>query len=338
MWSVRLLVVNLLLLSGLCAQSSQQLNVLGPSIKTPDSAFRKPWPRTVYGPQTIGLKTRYDLSKNGNYVFESAHYRYVSNAKIEPKVVQHFAVLFESTYKYVMALPLNATAQYLSDEGKLAIYLFGDFDSYHRSGGPSGSAGVYMPSTNSVLVPLPVLGVQWTGKKWVIRKGAGNHVLSHELAHQLTAGVNYASWYLEGSAEYVASTRYTHGAYHPGNGKQRVFDYIRSKDGLKDGSGRRLGSRLEMMELERFMNLPYRVFAASDANKNYGIGLLLSYYFYHKDGRGDGARMKQYIKAIQQGESEVRAQKLLLGSRSYKQLQDEFKKFCAQGGLTLVFK
>jgi hypothetical protein len=117
-----------------------------------------------------------------------------------------------------------------------------------------------------------------------------------------------------------------------------VFGYVRDKEGLDDGSGRRLGSRIAMTSLERYMNLPYTNFAGGkDANKNYGVALLLTYFFYHHDGRGDGARIKQYIKAVQQGKSEGESQKLLLANRSYSQLQQEFRKFCAKGGINLEF-
>ena len=144
-------------------------------------------------------------------------------------------------------------------------------------------------------------------------------MLSHELTHQLCAGPGFGSWYIEGGAEYVASTRYTHGVYHSNNAKQRVFGYVRDKEGLDDGSGRRLGSRIAMTSLERYMNLPYTNFAGGkDANKNYGVALLL-------------------IKAVQQGKSEGESQKLLLANRSYSQLQQEFRKFCAKGGINLEF-
>jgi len=303
-----------------------------------NQSFSKSWPRTVYGPTSVKLKKIQSLSKKGLLIYESANYRFLINSKVEPRVIQRFAVLFETTHKFVLALPINASGHYMERGDKFPIYLFGDHASYHRAGGPQGSAGVYTPKNQSVLVPMPVLGVEWDGRKWEYKKGESNRVLSHELTHQLCAGPGFGSWYIEGGAEYVASARYTHGAYHSNNGKQRVFDYVRDKDGLDDGSGRRLGSRIPMVSLERYMNLPYASFSGGkDANKNYGVGLLLTYYFYHHDDRGDGARIKQYIKAVQQGKSERESQKLLLANRSYSQLQEEFRKFCAKGGINLKF-
>jgi len=307
-------------------------------IGTINASFSKPWPRVVYGPKSIQLRKHQQLSGGGVYVYESSHYRFIIDTKVEPRVIQRFAVLFETTYKYVLSLPINASGRDLERDAKLPIYLFGDAASYYKAGGPMGSAGVYMPKNHSVLVPLSELGVQRRGNKWEYLKGGENRVLSHELTHQLSAGPRFGSWYLEGAAEYVAATRYTHGAYHASHGKHRVFAYVKDEKGLSDGSGRRLGSRVKMMKLEEFMNLPYHRFAAEEANKNYGVGLLLTYFFYHVDGRGEGARIKQYIKALQQGRSESEARRYLLAGRKYSQLENEFKKFCATGGVNLEFR
>ena len=231
-----------------------------------NQSFSKSWPRTVYGPTSIQLKKVQSLSKKNLLIYESGHYRFLINTKVEPRVIQRFAVLFEATHKFVLALPINASGHYVDKDFKFPIYLFGDYESYHRAGGQQGSAGVYTPRNQSVLVPMPVLGLSWDGRKWEYKKGGSNRVL------------------------------------------------------------------------ENFMTLPYARFAGGrDANKNYGVGLLLTYYFYHHDGDGDGAKIKQYIKAVQMGKSERDSQKFLLRNRSYFQLQEEFRKFCAKGGISLEF-
>lgn len=307
-------------------------------IDTSGKGFSASWPRTVYAPTRIEIRAKYEESKKGYHVYESKNYRFVSDSKLEPKVVQRFAVLFETTYKFVTELPLNASGKYLERDEKFKIYLFGEYRNYVRAGGPNGSAGVFIPRTQIVMVPLQVLGLENRSGKWVHVKDESNKVLSHELQHQLTLGTRFPAWYIEGSAEYVASTRYTHGAYHVVNGKTRMFDYVRSKDGLPDGSGRRLGGRISMMPLEQFMKLPYQRFAGSQANQNYAVGLMLTYFFYHADGNGDASGMKAFIKALQQGRSEAEASKYLLRGRTYAQLQEQFRRFCSNGGVAIEFK
>ncbi|MGJ8672253.1 hypothetical protein [Rubritalea sp.] len=306
-------------------------------IDTSGAGFSSSWPRTVYAPSRIDIKTKYEEFKKGHYVYESAHYRFVSDSKLEPKVVQRFAVLFETTYKFVMELPLNASGRYLEKDEKFKIYLFGSYKNYVRAGGPAGSAGVFLIRSQTVMVPLQVLGLENRSGKWVFVRDKSNKVLSHELQHQLTSGTSFPAWYIEGSAEYVASTRYTHGAYHVVNGKTRVFSYVRSKDGLPDGSGRRLGGRVEMMSLEEFMDLSYRRFAGIQANQNYAVSLLLTYFFYHEDGNGDAAGMKAYVKALQQGKQEKEARKYLLRGRTPDQLQEQFRRFCSAKGVAIDF-
>ncbi|MFC5050477.1 hypothetical protein ACFPK9_07615 [Rubritalea spongiae] len=306
-------------------------------IDTSGRGFSASWPRTVYAPTRIDIQAKYQEFKKGHYVYESTHYRFVSDAKLEPKVVQRFAVLFETTYEYVMELPLNASGRYLEKEEKFKIYLFGNYRNYVRAGGSPGSAGVYLPRTQMVMVPLEMLGLEDRGGEWVYVKDVSNKVLAHELQHQLTGGTRFPAWYIEGSAEYVASTRYTHGAYHVVNGKTRMFDYVRDKDGLADGSGRRLGGRIAMMPLEQFMDLNYQNFSRGRVHENYAVALMLTYFFYHEDGNGDAAGMKAYIKALQKGKVEKEARKHLLRGRTHAELQEQFRRFCSTGGIAVEF-
>ena len=306
-------------------------------VGTDKEHFQKLWPRTLYGSTNIQLLKNVKLSKKGVNVYESSHYRFITTDKVEMLKQERAAVLFEATYKLVMAMPINASAHYLAAGDKLPVYLFATYEAYYRAGGRKGTAGLYHPRKKAVLVPLPAFDVKWDGRKWLPSRAESNSLLAHEMTHQLCSGPSFSSWYIEGGAEYVAALRYTHGVYHLDNSRQRVFDYVREREGLDDGSGRRLGSRIPLRSLESFMRLPYVKFSGRDANKNYAVALLLTYYFYHHDGRKDGARIKAYIKAVQLGVREPEAQKLLLDGRSYEQLQEEFRGFCAQGGLSLEF-
>ncbi len=93
-------------------------------IGTPESAFRKSWPGTVYAPVSSGAKAVYSEFKKGRYVYESTHFRFVSDAKLEPKVVNRFAKLFETTHKLLTSMPVNPSCQYRDQDEKYMIYLF----------------------------------------------------------------------------------------------------------------------------------------------------------------------------------------------------------------------
>lgn len=310
-------------------------------IGTLDKYFSKQWPRSVHGPGKINLKKRHDLERKGLWVYDTEHFRFHLNTKVHYRVVERFAMLFEATHKLVLALPVNASARYYDNEDKLPIYLFGDMNSYYRAGGVRGTAGVYIPRSGSVLVPLDVLGVRWSGKEWTYQFGESNKVLVHELTHQLTAGVEFAAWYIEGSAEYVAAAKYVEGSYNATydlkSHEQRVFEYATKKGGLDGGFGRELGNTINMPNLEAFMTMPYREFAGAEANRNYGAGLLLTQFLYHKEGQRSGRAIKKYIQAKQRGKSEAEALKLLMGQRSFSQLQTDFQRYCASKGVKLIF-
>lgn len=308
-------------------------------IKSPDSAFSQPWPKTVYGPNTPTVRQILKDGQAGRYTFESEHYRFVSDEKLDIRTVQQFASLFETTYNYNMKLPINVPGKYRDKNHKFTIYLFGEYENYLRHGGAPRSAGVYLIRRQVILVPLTAVGVYKSGKKWKYLKSKQSSVLSHEITHQLMAGVNEAPWFIEGSAEYIANTRYTHAAFHVYGSQRHIFDSVISKKASKSHTSRKLGPRVVMPSIKAFMNQSYQQFsAAPHTNRNYGISLLLTYYFYHVDGSGNAHNIKNYIKALQRGKTEAEAQQSLLNGRSYETVQKAFSQFCAANGLALEFQ
>lgn len=310
-------------------------------IKSPDSAFAKPWPKTVYGPANPQVINILKNSQPGIYRFESAHYHFISDAKLDIRTVQRFATLFETTYACNMALPINVPGKYHPKGHKFKIYLFGTYQNYIRNGGLPGTAGIYNPRNQSIFVPLIVLGVTRDNntKKWMFQNAAANTVLSHEITHQLMNGISTAAWFTEGSAEYIANSKYTHAAFHLSDSKYKIFDYVKSRKASMKNIGRQLGPRVSLPRLETFMKMPYAQFSnKTQVNRNYGIALLLTYYFYHEDGAKNAANIKSYIKALQRGKSESAAQKALLNGRSYQQIEMAFRSFCSSQGLAIDFK
>lgn len=148
------------------------------------------------------------------------------------------------------------------------------------------------------------------GSTYIIDRDKDSTTLIHELTHQLMSPqAKQASWFCEGSAEYVAMTPYAGGRFNFGANRSHIVSRV-TEYGKKNTGGRALGDDFEAPGLEAFMNMPYTQFTSENANLHYGLAALMAYYFYHMDGKGDAQRIKNYMKAIQSGTSEKEAQKL----------------------------
>ena len=85
-----------------------------------------------------------------------------------------------------------------------------------------------------------------------------------------------------------------------------------------------------------FMTLSYNNFLAN-SRFNYGMACLLTYYWYHQDGDGDAARIKEYLKDLQNRVPEVKAREKLLAGRSWDALEEEFKKGMRKVGVKITY-
>ncbi len=147
------------------------------------------------------------------------------------------------------------------------------------------------------MVPLTSLGVRPVGSGYMLDRDKSSKTLPHELVHQLTPDRYYApgsmGWFTEGIAEYVATTPYRSGSY---NVKTELQAHRRIRHRLREGRQRRPRARRPRStsgSLEKFMLQPYSSFT-SDAQINYGCGLLITNYFLHMD-RDGGRRANQEI-------------------------------------------
>jgi hypothetical protein len=84
------------------------------------------------------------------------------------------------------------------------------------------------------------------------------------------------------------------------------------------------------------MTMSYDSFTGN-ANRNYGIGLLLTYYFFHMDGEGDAARVKEFLKAMREGKTGDDAFEKLLDGRSWAQMEEDIVKGWKRERVTFVF-
>lgn len=73
------------------------------------------------------------------------------------------------------------------------------------------------------------------------------------------------------------------------------------------------------------------------ANFNYGVSLLCAYYWVHLDGAGDAARLKKYVRALQNRQGREAAFKELTAGRSREDIEKEFASKYRKRGLEIDF-
>lgn len=302
--------------------------------------FNQPWPRESR--LTEDYEVEAILDGPDEFIFETPHFRFISDTKIGKGLIKKLSTIFEATYEANKALPLGNRPWFIKDV-KFEARLFEKKDDYLKSGAPAMSAGVYIATGNgelpgTVLVPFESLGVQKVGSIYMHDSSKSSNTLIHEITHQMMSEwVKRPAWFCEGSAEYVALSPYSNGKFNFNTNKRtilmRVTDYDR-----KTGRGRAMGKDISVgCSLKTYMTMPYDLFIKCDPNINYGLAPLITYYFYHEDGQGDAARIKAYVQALEARQSEADCLKLLLDGRTWDELAKEITTFWKRSGITITF-
>ena len=289
--------------------------------------FDAPWPDRITFTEDPEITIVSEDAAEKQFIYESANYRYVCDVRLSKSVVKGFAVMFEATNLYCASVPLAMNGG-SSTKGKHQILLFEKKEDYVMAGGPPSSAGVFMSGRNIVMVPLESLGVRPVGSGYMLDRDKSNKTLPHELTHQLTPDPYYnegsMGWFSEGIAEYISVTPYRAGSYNVRNNFRDIVAYATGY-GEDDRGGRALGTDIELPRLRTWMMQSYGAFT-SEPQKNYGCGLLITTYFLHLDGKGDGARLKAFLKALREGKKGDDALNVLLDGRTFEQLEQEITK------------
>lgn len=300
--------------------------------------FGDPWPERIKFTEDPEINTVEEDADKKRFIYESANYRYVCDVRLAKSVVKGFAVMFEATHLFCRTMPLGVNGGKGKD-GKHQILLFEKFDDYVKAGGPPSSAGVFMGGRGVVMVPLGSLGVKQVGSGYMLDRDKSSKTLPHELTHQLTPDVYYQKgplgWFSEGIAEYVAVTPYRAGSYAVRGNQKDIFDYATGY-GSKDMGGRALGTKIDLPPLKSFMLQSYAEFL-DQPQLSYGCGLLITTYFLHMDGEGDGKRIKAFLKALHEGMDGEKALDLLLDGRTFKQLEEDLTKAWSRKGVDFKF-
>jgi hypothetical protein len=300
--------------------------------------FQDPWPERIKFSEDPEVSTVEENAEKKRFVYESANYQYICDVRLARSVVKGFAVMFEATHLYCRTLPLAINGGQ-KDEGKHQILLFEKFEDYVKAGGPPSSAGVFIGGRGVVMVPLTSLGVRPVGSSYMLDRDKSNKTLPHELVHQLTPRAYYSpgavGWFSEGIAEYVAVTPYRSGGYAVRGNQKAIVDYATGY-GSKDMGGRALGTKIKLPALKSFMLQSYSEFL-NNSQLNYGSGLLITNYFLHLDGEGDGKRMKAFLQALHEGKKGEEALAYLLDGRTFSQLEEDIVKGWGRKGVDFTF-
>ncbi|MBK1831585.1 hypothetical protein JIN77_12665 [Verrucomicrobiaceae bacterium R5-34] len=301
--------------------------------------FSSEWPRLISA--DVGMEIDESRGDEGEFIYTSPHYEFISNAELSKSVVKRFALLFEATYLYVKALPLGNSKAHVASGQRYKIYLFEKMEQYYRAGGPVGSAGVFMGGKEIIMVPFRSLGLIKGSSSWRVDYDRTNKTLPHEITHQITDREYYAQgargWYTEGLAEYVAATPYRSGKFSVNAADRAIEQYVTGFS-RSDNRGRNLGTDIKAPDLKQFMDQSYASFTGGNGNYNYGFSALLVTYFCHYDGDEDAANLKNFLRALKAGKKGAEAQKELLAGRSWDELEAEISKGWSRRGVKIEFK
>jgi len=300
--------------------------------------FDSPWPDRITFTEDPEINTVVENASEKQFIYESANYRYVCDVRLSKTVVKGFAVMFEATNLYCSTLPLGLNGGSPA-KGKHQILLFENKEDYVKAGGPPSSAGVYIGGKDIVMVPLESLGVRPVGSGYMLDRDKSNSTLPHELAHQLTPRPYYREgsmgWFTEGIAEYIATTPYRAGSYNVRNNMRDIIQYVTAYG--EDGrGGRALGTEIKLPKLRTFMMQSYDRFL-SNPQLNYGCGMLITTYFFHMDGKGDGVRIKAFLKGLRAGKKGDEALAILLDGRTFEELEKDIIKGWKSKGVDFTF-
>ena len=282
--------------------------------------------------------------EDGKYIYETPHFIFHSNAKLNLKVIKSLSKTFEAAFLGNCSLPfafpcrevlLNPKAE------KYNAFLYENKADYTQAGGPENSAGVFI--FPNIHVPFDSLGLKKLGPLYTLEGKGDPKTLIHELTHQMSIKKTaYPHWFSEGVAEYVGVSPYKNGILNFKTNKAALVQYV-NEYGKDDKGGRALNNEASVKSIKDFFSLPYSVFTSQEkGNFCYGFSVLLFYYFAHIDGKGDGARLIAFAKHLNENpqrksdnlETFAQAYECLLDGRTWEQLDKEV----AQGLRRLKFK
>lgn len=296
------------------------------------------WPTIVETSRNLNIKTASEDASKKRYVYHSPNYEFICDVPLPKTVVQKFATMFEATRELCRKLPISSMKAHVPGSYKRhKILLFERDISYYKNGGVPGSAGIYRSSDEVIMVPFSSLGLKKAGGNYVNDYNGSNSVLAHEIVHQLTDKEYFKhgaqGWFSEGLAEYCAITPYKGGKYVVRGNISNIVAYVTAY-GKDNKAGRNLGKKFDAPDLRLYMLQSYSSFSRQ-GNYNYGLGALVTYYFFHMES--DRRNVTSFLKALKAGKTGEEALKSLLNGRSFDKLEADISRAWKAKGVEINF-
>lgn len=294
--------------------------------------------------ETSGESGDGDGDKDGElHVYRTPHFEFHAPDRLSVSVVRDFARIFEATFQLIDQMPIGL-APSPSTNGYYQTKLYMTKDDYYAGGGMAGSGGMMSwrrrggEMSSLIQVPLPNLGVEYTGTRFVVDSQKRSTTLTHEIAHQVMMRwlmTPMPTWLSEGIAEVVSCQDYDNGRFKLSSMNRAIAEDVTR------GQGR----DFTMLNLETLLNITSKQWAAElaegNGGANYRSSNVLAYYFLRLDGEGDAANLVEFLKELtsakRDGLSELQEKHLMRG-RSYEELQEELAKAWRSQGLKIEFQ
>ncbi len=294
--------------------------------------------------------------KDGFYLYETHHYRLMSQVKLSDDAAKVVGRLFECSYALsqavAMALPIarveakkSARNNKLSESKsieKLEGRIYKSKADYVATGAPETTAGVFRYSarmkdgalkeedlvTDAVHIPVESMGISSDGK---VMKGFDSHTLVHEITHQLTVLNGLPIWANEGMSEYMGYIPYDGDVLEIKVCFANILSYVRLCSEHQ---------RLNFpFSLKRFFVMSQKEMYAymGQGVDSYALSAMCISYFIHLNRNGLNA-YRAYMKALLEGKPNSEAVELLLGDfGSMEELQEDFIEAWEKQGVTASF-
>lgn len=285
-----------------------------------------PWPAQAAAEST---EARFVGEDAGTFVFESAHFRLISELKLPLGTVRDLATVFEATRALLIALPLGTHAG--GEREKYPVHFAATAESYQQLGGAGGSGGSYDPRRRRMLVLLPNLGIEQRPTGLVLDHRRNLFVLRHEVTHQLLAPwqAPWPMWLHEGFAEFVAALPFAQDRYTLSNPGAGLHSYVLKWRTKRDGRTLRLVPPARLMAISGSEWL--QSVEQTSAYDCYNSAALLTWFFLQQDG---GRPFAAFIDALRRGVPVEEAERVhLLRGKSREALAVEVMALAKRMGL-----